>query len=181
MRRVSVFAAIVAVALVGWGAGGRVPIGVNAQDATPATEETGPPPGLAFESLSYNPITALPSAPAVAAIDRVTLDPGAALPGEADDPELTLVYVERGALTVRADAPLAVTRAAALTAALATPGATPATEEVAGSADAVLGVGDSVAIPPLSAGTLRNDGTEPAVFLAVTIAPAEPQAGTPTS
>lgn len=175
MRRGSVLVAVVVVALVGWFAGAHAPLNAGAQSGTPAPEAFDPPPGLAFESLAFGPVATLPPVPAFAAIDRITLAPGANLPGEPGDPTFAILYVERGTVTVRADAQLGVTRAAAL----AAPGTLPATEEVAAGTDFTLAAGDSTVFPPLVGVEFRNDGLEEAVVLATTIAPAETEAGTP--
>lgn len=173
MVRVSILVTIVAVALAGWLAGARAPLNVAAQEGTSVPDETGPPPGLTFETLAYGPVAMLPPAPAIAVIDRITIAPGATLPGEPGDPGFSLLYVERGTLSVRADTALDVTRATALTATLATPGATPALEEVAAGTDFTLAAGDSAAFPPVVGVEFRNDGAEPVAVLAASIAPTE--------
>ena len=179
MRRVSVLVTVVAIALAGWLAVARGPLNVGAQAGTPAPG--GPPPGLTFETLAFGMAATVPPAPAILVMDRITLAPGASLPGAANDPNLSLFYVEQGTLTARADAPVSVIRGAALTTALATPGTMPAPEEVAAGTAVTLAAGDSAVFPPFVGVEFRNDGTEPVVLLTTTIGPAGgPAAGTPT-
>jgi hypothetical protein len=152
-------------------AGAADPYGVSAQDASPAAEEMGPPPGVADVTLAFGMVDALPATPALIFMDRLTIDPGTSIPGEPGDPTFAFVLVESGALTVQADAPLAVGRAAALADALATPGTMPETEEVAAGTAVTLAVGDAIVFPPAVGVELRNDGSEPVVVLGTAIMP----------
>jgi quercetin dioxygenase-like cupin family protein len=156
-----------------------------AQDATPPPGEE----GVTFAPLGFGTAEELPPAPVELVLARVTLAPGAGFPIEADDPSVGLAYVESGALTIRVEAPLRVTRAATI-AAFATPGAAgagavPGPEEVPAGTEVTLEAGDSVVIPANVAGEVRNDGAEPAVGLAALVAPPEegdgatPAAATP--
>jgi hypothetical protein len=95
------------------------------------------------------------------------LAPGEIWPALPDDPALTLIAVEAGALTVRAEAAVEVTRE----------GGTQ--ETVAAGTDAVLEPGDLAFLPPGAGGELRNDGAEPAVALLTVIGSAAGVEGTP--
>ena len=157
-----------------------------AQEATPPAEEEFPPEGVGFFPLGFGTAEELPAAPADLVLVRFTLEPGASIPADAGDPSAALVYVEAGALTVRVDAPVRVTRAAVI-AAFATPGAEPEgppmPEEVAAGTAFTLAAGDSVVLPPNVAAELRNDGQERVVGLAAIVAPPEMggEAGTPAA
>lgn len=142
-----------------------------AQEASP-TAGDGPPAGLTDEILAAGMTTEFPAAPAVMLMQRVTIAPGADIPGDAADPTLSFFLMESGSLQLTTSAPLTVIRAAALATALQTPGTMPEMEEIAAGAAFTLEEGDSVLIPPGAGGSLRNDGTEPAVLLATQIFPA---------
>ncbi len=175
MRRLSILASVVAAVLAGWVLVGRPVVETVAQEGTPAAEEM-LPPGVAAAFLAGGPIAELPQRPGYLVLVRLTLEPGAVLPGEPDDPTFALIYVESGTVTVRGEAALAVARA--------TPGADfPAEEELAAGTEFTLGSGDSFVAPPNVAGEVRNDGSAPAVLLAGLAVPAEEgaPAGTPTS
>jgi hypothetical protein len=148
-----------------------------AQEASPVAGEMGPPAGVQDETLAFGAVDVLPATPAFIFLDRLTIDPGAAIPGSPGDPTFAFVRVESGTLTFRADAPLQIVRGAALTAALATPGTLPAMEETAAETNATLQAGDSIVFPPMVGVELRNDGTEPAVLLGAVIASAEAMMG----
>jgi quercetin dioxygenase-like cupin family protein len=135
-----------------------------AQEATPPAEEL---EGVTFESLGFGTAEELPAAPAVLQLFRVTLDPGASIPAEEGSPNIVLLYVESGSLTIQIESPLQVTRAATIEA-FATPGAVEegadlGPEEVAAGTEVTLEAGDSVVLQFLGAGELRNDGDEPVV------------------
>ena len=172
MRRVSAFIALVAVVLAGSVVAGRGGSLVLAQAGTPPAGEVGAPTGVRFEPLGFGTAAKLPTAPASVVLARVHFEPGGSFP-LGQDPSLVLLYVEAGTLTLRADAPLQVVRAAAR-AALATPGAAAAPlipEEVAAGTEATLGAGDST-VPPLGApGAVRNAGPAPAVALVAVVEP----------
>lgn len=160
--------ALISVAVV---AGALISPGAWAQDASPAAEESGPPPGLADETLAAGLVEALPETPAIILMQRVTISPGADIPSSAGDPGLTFMLVEGGELTVRMDAPLTVIRGTALAEALANPGTMPETEEIAADAELTLLSGDAVVFPPGMGGGLRNDGTEAVVLLTTQLFP----------
>lgn len=142
-----------------------------AQDASP-TAEGGPPAGLSDEILSVGLATEFPATPSVMLMQRVTIAPGADIPGDDASPTLSVFLLESGSLEMSTSAPLMVLRAGALAEALQAPGTMPAMEEIAAGAAFTLEEGDSVLIPPGVGGGLRNDGPEPAVLLATQIFPA---------
>jgi hypothetical protein len=153
---------------------------VSAQTGTPAADESDMPAGIGFEALAYGQVTALPTVPGFAILERLTMASGASLSGDASDPGFAFMYVESGTLTVRVDAPFAITRAATVAPAVEA-GTFPTQEEVAAGSEASLAQGDSIVLPPLAAVELRNDGTEPVVVLAMSITPIGDDEGTPTS
>jgi hypothetical protein len=164
---------VVALVILGMAALANLPLGVGAQDASPAAAPEGPPPGLTFETLAFIPVDELPATPAFSIVDRVTIEPGAVLPSEPDSPNLTFFLVEQGTLTIQTDAPIGITRGQAVAAALEAGGELPATEQTAAGADVTMETGDAAAWPGLVGGELRNDGAEPVVLLAVNIVPAD--------
>jgi hypothetical protein len=167
---------VVALGLVALVGTGRLSAPVRAQDATPLAE-MGLPPGVDAQPLGAGLSPTLPATPAELVLVRLTLQPGAILPNDPNDPSLALAYVESGTVTLHYTNALTITRAAAI-AALATPEATmPGPEPVAAGASATLTVGDSFVSPANSGGDLRNEGTTPAVLLAAVINPF--QMGTP--
>ena len=182
MRQFAILVSAVSVVLVGLLAYGRVGPASVAQEGTPSAEEFAPE-GVTFEPLGFGTAEELPTAPVDLVLVRFTIDPGAGFPLEADDPSVALAYVESGALAVRADAPIRVTRAATI-AAFATPGAVeegavPEPEEVAAGTEFTLEAGDSAVFPPHVVGEIRNDGQERAVALVAIVAPPEEGGGTP--
>jgi len=142
-----------------------------AQAASPEADG-GTPAGLTDEILAVGVATELPASPAIMLMQRVTVAPGADIPGDAADPTLSFFLIESGSLQMRASDPLIVIRAQALATALQTPGSMPETEEIAAGAAFTLEEGDSVLIPPGVGGGLRNDSAEPVVLLATQIFPA---------
>jgi quercetin dioxygenase-like cupin family protein len=180
MGRSSVLVPVLAVASIGLLAAGRVAPGAAAQEATPPAGAEEVPAGVTFEPLGFGTADELPAAPADFVLVRLTVEPGAGFPIEADDPSVALAYVEAGALTVTVDAPIRVTRAATI-AAFATPGAAeagavPGPEEVAAGAEFTLAAGDSAFFPANVPGEVRNDGQERAVALVAILAPPEAMA-----
>jgi hypothetical protein len=128
--------------------------------------------GATAELLAAGAIPAAPPQPAALALQRVRLAPGSRIVTPAGDPRVTLVYVERGTLTVRNTVDATVTRGAAL----ATPGAQ-AQEAIPAETEFTMGAGDSSLSPAGTGGELRNDGTEEVRLLAGLIVPLP--AGTP--
>jgi quercetin dioxygenase-like cupin family protein len=145
--------------------------GAAAQDASPAAAG-GPPAGLSDEILAAGMVTELPATPAIMLMQRVTIAPGAEIPGDEADTTLSFFLMKSGSLQMTTSAPLSVIRAEALATALQTPGTLPEMEEIAAGTAFTLEAGDSVLIPPGVGGSLRNDGEEPAVILATQILPA---------
>jgi quercetin dioxygenase-like cupin family protein len=180
MRRVTVLASLLAVALAGAFALGRLSAVTGAQDGTPSGEESALPEGLAFELLGVGTADELPTAPADLFLFRLTLDPGAVLPIDAADPSTALIYVESGTLVLRVDAPLTVRRASTPATAAAGGGeeVVPAREQVAAGTEFTLGPGDSFVVPPRRSGGARNDGAGPLALLLAEVAPRQEE-GTP--
>jgi hypothetical protein len=152
--------------LLAFTTGVLVPVTTRAQESTPVVEATGidVAPGVTFElvSASEDP----PS------LYRLRLAPGATLVF-ADDPAISLVYVESGALSVELDAAVSDAR----------PEADSGDEE---NTDAVLALsqGDYFVLPPLVAGEIRNEAQEPAAIMIAAITPGlipAPAIGTPVS
>jgi hypothetical protein len=147
-------------------------ITVTAQESTPAAAESGMPVGFTSETLALALADSLPETPALLFLDRLTVDPGAVIPGDAEDVTLAFVLVEEGEVTITSQAPLQVTRAAALADAMAGEPTLPAMEDITVGEDVVIAAGDSIAFPPGVAIEMRNDADEPAVLLASLIVPA---------
>ena len=176
--------AVVALVLVGLLVAGRGdPLALAQEGTPPAEEEFELPEGVAFIPLGYGTAEKLPAAPADLLLARFTLEPGAGFDLDANDPSVALVYVEAGTLTVQVDAPIRVTRAAAL-AAFATPEAMatpPAPEEVAAGTAFTLAAGDSAVFPPNVAGEVRNEGAEGVAGLVALVEPREGGEATPVA
>ena len=115
----------------------------------------------------------MPPAPADVALVRASFAPGSGFPLDPADPALALVYIQSGALAVRAVTELQVTR-------VVVAGTPVAAEVTAAGVETVLGPGDSAVFPPFIAGEIRNAGTEPAVVLALLVEPTE-TAATPVA
>lgn len=165
--RVYSLALVLCLSLVGVGSSA-----VRAQEATPAS---GPEEGLGvtFEPLGLVPGVSLPSSADLVVV-RVTIDPGASSPFDDSDPSGGVLIVESGAFTVRVDEQAwTVSRGAALQEAInaADESMSGVIEQVAMSEEATLETGDVAYVPGSVNGELRNDGDEPAVGLAVIIAP----------
>ena len=128
------------------------PVSTRAQESTPAAEATGVEvaPGVIFDLMpaSENP----PS------LYRLRFAPGATL-AFVDDPAVSLVYVESGALSLELDAAVDDAR----------PEASSGDEE----ADTALQLsqGDYFVLPPLVAGEIRNEGQEPMSIVIAAITP----------
>jgi quercetin dioxygenase-like cupin family protein len=142
------------------------------------------PEGVAFEPLAITSGLTLPS-PADMITVRFTIEPGAVLPLEANDPTGGMLIVESGAFTVQLDVAWAVSGSGSLNAAIATAEATgtftPSDEQIASGEEITLTAGDAAYIPGNVSGEIRNDGDEPAVGLVVLIGPTEAMTGaTPT-
>jgi hypothetical protein len=97
--------------------------------------------------------------------------PGATL-SFVDDPAISLVYVELGALSLELDAAVSDAR----------PEASSGEEDAASALQ--LSQGDYFVLPPLVAGAIRNEGQEPAAIVIAAITPElipEMPIGTPVS
>jgi quercetin dioxygenase-like cupin family protein len=170
--------------LVGLVVVGRGGLSTLAQEGTPSADEFAPPEGVSFTPLGFGTAEQLPATPAEFALFRLGFDPGASFSLEASDPSAALVYIETGALTVRVEVPITVTRAATI-AASSTPGAdpnaVPMPEEMAAGTEFTMEAGDSAYFPPSIAGEARNDGQETATILIANIEPQRGgEGGTPT-
>jgi uncharacterized protein YgiM (DUF1202 family) len=108
-------------------------------------------------------LAGLPAKPGAISVSRVAIEPTSVYAPDGTDPSGSFVVVESGQIAVRIDVSITVSRAAAA-------GATQ--EPVPPGTEVTLGPGDSFWAPPLSAGEVRNDGTELAVLLVVSIMPA---------
>ena len=129
------------------------PVATRAQQSTPTAGTTGVEiaPGVTFELL--------PSSEDPPTLYRLRLAPGVSLPF-VDDPAISLVYVESGALSLRLDAAVSDTR----------PDATSEDDQDAGKA-VNLSRGDYLVLPPLVAGEFRNEGQEPVSIVIAAITP----------
>jgi len=144
-------------------------VAVNGVSRTSAQDEGTPTDGsFTEEGVSFEPLAFGETESVGLGLVRITLDPGAGFPSEADDPSLALVYMEAGTLTITLEGPITVTRAGAFDVFLASPeaeDAEPPTEEIPAGQEFQLMAGDSALFPANTAGDIRNDGTEPAVGL----------------
>jgi hypothetical protein len=152
---------------------------VVAQEATPFSDMEDPE-GVTFEPLALASGVALPGKADLIAV-RLILDPGAWLPSEASDPTGGMLIVESGTLTISLDASWSVSRSGSLNAAIATAEATgtftPPDEQIASGEEVTMTAGDVAYLPGSVSGEIRSDGSEPAVALAVLIAPTEGMMG----
>ncbi|CAA9563761.1 MAG: hypothetical protein AVDCRST_MAG49-2725 [uncultured Thermomicrobiales bacterium] len=160
---------------------------VIAQDGTPSAEGVFDLEGVGFEPLAVTSGVGVPS-PADLVLVRLTLEPGAVLPADPNDPSLAMVFVEAGELTLAPDGAVTVTRAGALGPARATAeagGPFVAPEETAAAgATLTLREGDVAFVPANSNAEIRNEGEKPVVLLVFLVAPpngdeAVPAEGTP--
>lgn len=129
------------------------PVPTRAQESTPEAGTTGVEiaPGVTFDLV---PVSEDPPS-----LYRLRLAPGASL-AFVDDPAISLVYIESGALSLELDAAVSDAR----------PEADSGAEE---DADAALELsqGDYFVLPPLVAGEIRNEAQEPAAILIAAITP----------
>ena len=134
-----------------------------AQEGSPVA---GPelPPGVTAEFIGGAPLAELPANPGLVVLVRLTLEPGAILPPEPNDPTGAFVVIESGALTAQSTGPLTVSRASEADFIM---------EPVASDTETTLHAGDAVYVGPFQATEVRNDGDEPAVFLLVNILPSD--------
>ena len=117
--------------------------------------------GVSFVPIGFADGVELPSTASLIAV-KFTIEPGAILPLEEDDPTGGFLLVESGAFTVTIGEEWAVTRSG---------GEMGPAEMIAAEAEGTLAAGDSAYIPGSVTGEIRNDGAEPAVGTVVLIAP----------
>ena len=129
------------------------PVSTRAQESTPAAETTGVEvaPGVTFDLM--------PASEDPPSLYRLRFAPGATL-AFVDDPAISLVYVESGALSLQLDAAVSDAR----------PEAPSGDEEEADTALS-LTQGDYFVLPPLVAGEIRNEGQEPMSIVIAAITP----------
>jgi hypothetical protein len=129
------------------------PLPTRAQESTPTAEATGVEiaPGVIFELL--------PPSEDPPSLYRLRIASGATL-SFVDDPAISLVYVESGALSLVLDAPVSDAR----------PDAASEDEEDAGTIS-TLSQGDYFVLPPLIAGEIRNEGQEAVSIVIAAITP----------
>jgi hypothetical protein len=129
------------------------PVSTRAQESTPQAETTGVEisPGVTFELM--------PASEDPPSLYRLRLAPGATLVF-ADDPAISLVYVESGSISLALDAAVSDAR----------PEADSGDEEDADAA-LTLSQGDYFVLPPLVAGEIRNEAQEPAAIMIAAITP----------
>ena len=162
MRRVTILVSVLVIMLLG-----GLSVAIAAQQGTPPAgtppAAAGEPEGLTFTPLAFGITEELPS-PAEFQLGRAVIAPGGGWSRFSDTVSVPLFYVESGALTLQFEAPLQVTRAAAIEGLAA--GDAPAVETVAAGTAVTLEAGDSVVLSPNVPGEIRNDGDEPVVYLA---------------
>lgn len=134
-----------------------------AQEGSPVAEPE-LPPGVTAEFIGGAPLADLPANPGLVVLVRLTLEPGAILPPEPNDPTGAFVVIESGALTARSTGPLTVSRASEADFIM---------EPVAADTETILSPGDALYVGPFQATEVRNDDDEPAVFLLVNILPSD--------
>jgi hypothetical protein len=131
--------------------GTLTPVSTRAQESTPTAGTTGVEiaPGVTFELL--------PSSEDPPTLYRLRLAPGVSLPF-VDDPAISLVYVESGALSLRLDAAVSDARP-------------DGTDDQEARRAVKLSQGDYFVLPPLVAGEIRNEGQEPVSMVIAAITP----------
>jgi hypothetical protein len=129
------------------------PDATRAQESTPTAGTTGVEiaPGITFELL--------PASEDPPSLYRLRIAPGATL-SFVDDPAISLVYVESGALSLVLDAAVSDTRPDAAS-----------EDEVEADTAVALSQGDYFVLPPLVAGEIRNEGQEPLSMVIAAITP----------
>lgn len=168
MRRSPMLLLVVVIGLLGL-------LGVN-RAGTPTVAQEGTPPAGGFEIAPGVMAEALAFAAGqqTPALYRLTFAPGVTY-SIAPAPEISLVYMESGALTFTLDAPVTISRAGATGA----PG-----EDVTAGTEFTLSTGDYTVFPLLVGGEARNNGQEAASAVVAGIVPsgmATPMAGTPAA
>jgi quercetin dioxygenase-like cupin family protein len=129
--------------------------------------------GVTQQNLAVGSATPLLPEGAIIELARFTFAPGAVVVLPEASPSLALVYVESGVLSVRINAPLTLTRAAA--------GGTPEEPEAIPAGTAFTAdAGDFFVGPPHVVVEARNDESEPLVLLMAVLEPA-PAAAAPAT
>jgi hypothetical protein len=126
------------------------PVPTSAQESTPAATGVEISPGVTFELM--------PASEDPPSLYRLRFAPGATL-AFVDDPAISLVYVESGALSLQLDAAVSDAR----------PEASSGDEEA--DTALTLAQGDYFVLPPLVAGEIRNEGQEPMAIVIAAITP----------
>ena len=131
--------------------GTLAPVSTLAQESTPTSGMTGVEisPGVTFELL--------PSSEDPPTLYRLRLAPGVSL-SFVDDPAISLVYVESGALSLRLDAAVSDARP-------------DGSDDQEARRAVKLSQGDYFVLPPLVAGEIRNEGQEPVAMVIAAITP----------
>ena len=163
MRRLMSLIAVISVVLFGVGVLASTH-SATAQDAYEKGESVFT--DATAELLAVGTVPSFPSSPAELALQRVVIVPGGHIDTPGNDGRVTLIYVERGTLTVRNTVDTVVTRGAAM----GTPGAQ-AQEAIPAETEFTMSAGDANLSPASSGGELRNDGTEEVILLAGLIVP----------
>jgi hypothetical protein len=140
------------------------PVPTSAQESTPAATGVEISPGVTFELM--------PASEDPPSLYRLRFAPGATL-SFVDDPAISLVYVESGALSLQLNAAVSDARPDV-----------PSGDEKDVDTALTLARGDYFVLPPLVAGEIRNEGQDPVsiVIAAITPDPISATAiGTPVS
>jgi quercetin dioxygenase-like cupin family protein len=155
--------------IVAFGAAGLILAAGRSIAAQTATPQAGTgvelPAGVTRQNLAVGSAAPLLPGPSTIELVRFIFAPGAVVALPEASPSLALVYVESGTLSVRIDAPVTLTRAAANGSSEepeAIPAGTPFTAEA----------GDFFVGPPHVAVEARNDGSEPLALLMAVLEPA---------
>jgi quercetin dioxygenase-like cupin family protein len=127
-----------------------------AQEATPAVIVTG---DVTIDQTTLGNTDQLPTGPATIAMARIELPPGASLAYPADNPAFGAYVVESGTVTVNLMDDFHKTR-----------DGQPHGVAIGGE-DTQLEPGDGFFWAPNTEGEIRNDGSEPATLVVVTIVP----------
>jgi quercetin dioxygenase-like cupin family protein len=97
---------------------------------------------------------------------RISFEPVTEFPPSAADPTTSLLFVERGALTITLDVPVQLLRAIGEGIRFPEFG-----KEIPAGTEFMLNLGDSILVPSGSIGEVMNNGTETAVILIAELAP----------
>ena len=166
MRNIPVLALLTVLILLGLISSSPSRYSTVAQDATPEDGEFELPEGISFEFIAFGELPAEMEPQAELSMYRISFEPGTGFPPSAADPTTSLVFVERGALTITLNVPVQALRAIGE--------GTPfpeLEEEVPAGTEFILNVGDSILVPSGSTGEVMNNGTETAVVLIAELAP----------